>query len=65
MDPTINARCRKLELLGTKLLFCAPNGEGPAQNILKEKGETPFLVNLTETQQNTFFELQNGYWKFQ
>jgi hypothetical protein len=65
MDPTINARCRKLELLGTKLLFCAPNGAGPAQNILKEKGETPFLVNLTETQQNTFFELQNGYWKFQ
>lgn len=64
-DPTINARCRKLELPGTKLLFCTPNGEGPAQNILKEKGETPFLVNLTETQQNAFFEWQNGYWRFQ
>ena len=65
IDSTINARCRKLELSGTKLLFCTPLGEGPAERVLKEKGETPFLVNLVGTKQNHFFEMLNGYWRFQ
>lgn len=47
MDAAINARCRRLELSGAKLLFCTPLGEGLAEKFLKEKGEKPFLVNLS------------------
>lgn len=65
IDSEINARCRILKLNGTNLLFCAPIGDGPAAKVLKEKGETPFLVNLTNTNQSHFFELLDGYWRFQ
>ena len=61
-DQTFSARCRKIELHGTNLLFCSPVGEGIVEEVLKEKGETPFLVNLIETNQNFFFEKMNGYW---
>ncbi len=64
IDPILNARCKKLELAGTKLLFCTPLGEGPAAKVLNEKGEAPFLVNLTETTQNILFKMANGYWRF-
>ncbi|XZF74046.1 VOC family protein [Bacillus sp. AL-1R] len=64
-DHEINARCRLLNLNGTNLLFCTPIGDGPAAKVLKEKGETPFLVNLTDTNQNLFFEMFDGYWNFQ
>jgi hypothetical protein len=64
-DLTIHARCRKLDLDGTKLLFCEPLSEGIAEKVLKEKGETPFLVNLKGTKQNHFFEMLNGFWRFQ
>ncbi|MFK9093978.1 VOC family protein [Bacillus salipaludis] len=65
VDSSINARCRKLELAGTKLLFCTPLGEGIAATVLKEKGETPFLVNLTGKGQSEIFEMMNGFWRFQ
>ncbi|MGG0177816.1 VOC family protein [Gottfriedia acidiceleris] len=65
IDSEINARCRILKLNGTNLLFCTPIGDGLAAKVLKEKGETPFLVNLTNTNQNHFFEMLKGYWKFQ
>ena len=64
IDKSLNARCGKLDLYGTKLLFCSPLGEGPAMQVLKEKGETPFLVNLTGTNQNQLFEMLNGFWRF-
>ncbi|CAM3721879.1 VOC family protein [Mesobacillus thioparans] len=64
IDTELNARCRILELDRTNLLFFTPIGDGPAAKVLKEKGETPFLVNLTDTNQSQFFELLDGYWKF-
>jgi hypothetical protein len=64
-DEVLHARCQKLELPGTHLLFCTPIGKGPAEQVLHERGETPFLVNVSETNQNSFFELLNGYWRFQ
>lgn len=64
IDTKIYARCRKLELNGTKLLFCTPIGDGLAAKVLKEKGETPFLVNLTDTNQSYLFEMLGGYWRF-
>ncbi|MCM3113819.1 VOC family protein [Neobacillus sp. MER 74] len=64
IDTQTNARCRILELNGTNLLFCTPIGDGPAAKVLKEKGETPFLVNLTDMNQSHFFEMLNG-WRFQ
>ncbi|MFF2876105.1 VOC family protein [Gottfriedia sp. NPDC057991] len=65
IDMEINARCEILKLNGTNLLFCTPMGDGPAAKVLKEKGDTPFLVNLTDTNQSNFFELFDGFWKFQ
>ncbi|MEE6450876.1 VOC family protein [Gottfriedia acidiceleris] len=64
INSEINARCKILKLNGTNLLFCTPIGAGPAAKVLKEKGETPFLVNLTDTKQSHFFEMLDGYWKF-
>ncbi|NRD77818.1 VOC family protein [Bacillus sp. BRMEA1] len=63
IDPLLNARCRKLGLPGTELLFCTPVGKGPAEKVLKEKGETPFLVTLSGTKENRLFELLNGWWR--
>lgn len=65
IDTEINARCRLLKLNGTNLIFCTPIGDGTAAKVLKEKGETPFLVNLTDTNQSHFFKMLDGYWKFQ
>ncbi|MEH7120318.1 VOC family protein [Neobacillus vireti] len=65
IDTEIIARCRILEMNGTNLLFCTPIGDGPAAKVLNEKGETPFLVNLTDTNQSHFFEMLDGYWRFQ
>lgn len=64
-DQALSARCRKLELQGTSLLFCSPIGEGIVEEVLKEKGETPFLVNLIEMNRSSFFEKMNGYWKLE
>ena len=64
-DEALHARCQKLELSGTHLLFCTPLGNGPVEKVLHERGETPFLVNLAETNQNIIIEMLNGYWRFQ
>ncbi|MGX6443438.1 VOC family protein [Neobacillus sp. K501] len=65
IDSNLNARCQTLELSGTKLVFCSPIGTGPAEKVLKNRGEGLFLVNLTKTKQNKFFEMMNGYWRLQ
>jgi hypothetical protein len=64
-DEALNARCRTLEVPGTSLIFCTPLGKGPAEKLLHERGETPFLVNISQAKQNSFFEWLNGYWRFQ
>lgn len=64
-DPALNARCRTVKLPGTELLFCTPLGEGLTQKVLRENGETPFLVTLTGASQEQLFEMLNGYWRFQ
>jgi hypothetical protein len=65
IDTDLNARCKKLLVSGTNLVFCTPIGEGPADKVLKEKGETPFLVNLSGTSERGFVEMLNGIWRFQ
>jgi hypothetical protein len=64
IDTELNARCRILKLDKTNLLFFTPIGDGPSAKVLKEKGETPFLVNLTDTNQSRIFEMLDGYWRF-
>jgi hypothetical protein len=64
VDPVLNARCSRLALPGTELLFCTPLGKGPAEKVLKEKGETPFLVDLSGTDQSRHFEMLSGWWRF-
>ena len=65
IDEDLHARCQKLALPGTQLLFCTPIGNGSADKVLKERGETPFLVNLSNTNQDQVIEMVNGYWRFQ
>ncbi|MDR6125335.1 hypothetical protein QFZ87_004932 [Bacillus sp. SLBN-46] len=65
IDAAMNARCQKLDLSGTSLLFCTPLGEGPAKKVLEEKGETPFLINLEGTNQFNLFEMFGGVWRLQ
>ncbi|MEH7440391.1 VOC family protein [Neobacillus drentensis] len=65
IDAAMNARCQKLDLSGTSLLFCTPLGEGPAKKVLEEKGETPFLINLEGTSQTDMFEMFGGVWRLQ
>ncbi|MFC4803172.1 VOC family protein [Neobacillus sp. GCM10023253] len=60
----LNARCRKLTLAGTELLFCSPIGKGIVAVVLEEKGESPFLANFSGTNQSRIFELLNGHWSF-
>lgn len=64
-DSSLNTRCQTLELHGTNLVFCSPIGTGIAEKVLTERGEGPFLVNLTKTSQSNLFERLKGYWKFQ
>lgn len=64
-DETLNAQCRILDLAGTKLMFCSPRGEGIADELLRERGETPFLINLTGTNQRHLFKMMNGLWRLQ
>ncbi|GHH99526.1 VOC family protein [Neobacillus kokaensis] len=64
IDPVLNARCKTLKLAGTGLVFCTPMGDGFAQTVLQEKGETPFLVTLNGTKQEQLFKMQEGYWRF-
>lgn len=64
IDTEINARCRIVKMNRTNLLFFTPIGDGPAAKVLKEKGETPFLVNLTDTNQSLFFEMLDGYLRY-
>lgn len=63
IDEALNAKCSKLELLGTSLLFCTPTGEGLAKKVLEEKGETPFLINLEGANQQDLFEMFGGLWR--
>jgi hypothetical protein len=65
IDTDLHAQCKTLMVSGTNLLFCSPIGEGPVLKVLEEKGETPFLVDLTETSETDFFEMMNGFWRFQ
>lgn len=64
IDTELNARFKSLTLNGANLLFFTPMGDGPAAKVLKEKGETPFLVHLIDTGQSEFFEMLDGYWRF-
>ncbi|WP_413303977.1 VOC family protein [Bacillus sp. 1P10SD] len=63
LDAAMNARCRKLNLSGTSLLFCAPIGEGLAKKVLEEKGETPFLISLEGINQPDHLEMFGGIWR--
>jgi len=64
-DEGLQACCQTLKLPGTNLLFFTPLGEGPVEKVLYDRGETPFLVKLSQTNQIRIFELLNGYWHFQ
>lgn len=65
LDLTLQARCQKLHLQGTELLFCEPIGEGIVQDVLLTRGEVPFLIELEETGRSDIIETMNCFWRFQ
>ncbi|GGH73247.1 uncharacterized protein (DUF302 family) [Pullulanibacillus pueri] len=58
----LSASYRELELSESKLIFCTPNGRGIAQDVLTERGETPFLVNFKGAEERKMINKLNGYW---
>jgi vacuolar-type H+-ATPase subunit F/Vma7 len=44
IDTSLNARCFVMELDGGNLVFCTPIGEGMVTDVLKSRGERPFLL---------------------
>lgn len=63
VDSSLNARCVELVLSGAKLLFCEPLGDGMAEQVLKTRGESPFLVNFHGSGEHEMVEMLNGYWR--
>ncbi|MGG1573024.1 VOC family protein [Fictibacillus sp. NRS-1165] len=47
IDNDLQAECTVLELDGCRLHFCSPLGEGPAQDLLRERGERPYELVLS------------------
>lgn len=47
-DENLQAECYILQLDGCPIHFCSPAGEGKAMNFLKEKGERPYALVLSD-----------------
>ncbi len=65
MDETLKAKCQRLIVSGTELLFCEPAGDGIVKDNLKSRGEAPFLIHLSQTGKSEFIKKVNGLWEFQ
>lgn len=63
IDPELNATCKTLYLQGGNIVLASPLGEGVASQILAERGERPFQLNLTSDITNTSFKLHGGLYK--
>lgn len=55
-----NAKCQLLQVKGGNLLFCQPKGEGIVAEVLRTRGERPFLVNLSGTNHHHLTKLLGG-----
>ena len=60
----LHATCREVALADSKLVFCTPNGEGIAQDVLSQRGETPFFVKFKGATEGRWVNKLNGYWDF-
>lgn len=65
VDNRLNARCQSLKLNGANLLFCEPNGQGPAMQTHKSRGEYPFLIAISGTGMEKDAELMGTVYRFQ
>ncbi|MBM7646720.1 hypothetical protein JOD45_002953 [Scopulibacillus daqui] len=60
----LNARYCKLLLKGTDILLCSPTGDGLVADTLKQRGERPFLLKLSETKVEKKADLFGGTYLF-
>lgn len=60
IDKKLNAVCRTLKLPGGNLVFASPLGEGLVKDVLDQRGEKPFLVQLMGHEEQAF-ELFGGH----
>lgn len=63
-DNDLNATGYRLKLTGGDIIFYSPNGEGIVSKTLTERGEKPFIVNLSGYGQKEQFEVKNGIYRF-
>lgn len=64
MDQSLQAKCSVLPLAGAKLLFCAPDGKGIVSEMLRTRGERPFLASITGADKAQAWELQGAMYQF-
>jgi hypothetical protein len=64
IDDSLNATGYRLKLTGGDIIFYSPNGDGIVAETLTERGEKPFIVNLSGSERKEQFEVKNGIYRF-
>jgi hypothetical protein len=63
-DKKLNARGRKLKLEGGDLVFYSPIGKGIVSDILDRRGETPFSVTFSGSEQEEDLQILGATYRF-
>lgn len=64
-DGDLGATCQYLKLNGARLLFCEPCSAGPAMQTLKTRGESPFLIAISNTNITKDIQQMGTIYRFQ
>lgn len=65
IDETLQAKCQAIDIDGIKLVFSSPIGEGTVFDVLRERGERPFLVTLAGREAGGTFEVCGGLYRME
>ncbi|MCF3944546.1 VOC family protein [Oceanobacillus alkalisoli] len=64
VDESLNAKGQKLKLTGGDIAFYSPIADGLVAETLAERGEKPFLVDITGAREKEQFEVKNALYRF-
>lgn len=64
IDKSLNANGQRLILDGGDLVFYSPIGEGAVSQVLKTRGEKPFLVEFAGSKQTEDFQILGATYRF-
>ncbi len=63
-DGELNARCRRVPLMGGDLLLCSPTGPGVVADVLAQRGERPFLAAFSGADNTQERKISGGRYRF-